>query len=161
MLSSLFTDFNVQMVMLIKIVVAMLLGGLLGFERERADKPAGLRTHMFVAGTSAFLVLLGDTIITQFDTNEADGVIRADPIRIIQAIIVGISFLGTGTIIQREGKQQVEGLTTAATVLFSAALGIAVAVEYYVIAFSATLLALFLSWGVLTLEASLKKHDDR
>lgn len=114
---------------IILVVCSIFLGGLIGLERELADKPAGLRTHMLVAGASTLLVLLGDFMIRKFGASPFVDAIQADPIRIMEAIITGISFLGAGTIIFRNREGSVEGLTTAASILFAAAIGITVALE--------------------------------
>lgn len=133
---------------IIKVALAMALGGLMGMERELAQKPAGLRTHMLVAGASSFLVVLGDIMI-----NHYGGIplfkesIQADPIRIIEAIITGISFLGAGTIIFNKN-DTVEGLTTAASILFSAAIGIAVALQRYLLATILAVLATLILCGL-------------
>lgn len=103
------------------------LGGLVGIERELADKPAGLRTHMFVAAASAMFVLLGDAVILDFQQQSKGDAMDADPVRIIQAIVIGISFLGAGTILHHSGPTRVEGLTTAAAILLSCGIGIAAA----------------------------------
>lgn len=122
-----------QWVMIGKVVFSILLGGVIGFEREWADKPAGLRTHMLVAGASTLFVILGDIMIHQFSQTQILDTIRTDPIRIMEAIITGISFLGAGTIIFKDQKHSVEGLTTAASILFISGIGMAVALSEYVI----------------------------
>lgn len=127
---------------LVRVLAAMGIGMLLGLERELARKPAGLRTHMLVCGSACLLILLGDMIVSKFYESEATGVIRADPIRIFQAIVVGVSFLGTGTIWQSEREHRVEGLTTAASLLFSATLGITVALERFVLALALAVVAI-------------------
>jgi putative Mg2+ transporter-C (MgtC) family protein len=104
------------------------LGAILGLERELARRPAGLRTHILVAVAASLLMVLGETVIEQFTAEQGRASVQADPIRVIQAIIVGISFLGTGTIIHEPGAR-VEGLTTAASILLTAAIAIAVAVH--------------------------------
>ncbi|EMI18101.1 MgtC/SapB transporter [Rhodopirellula maiorica SM1] len=128
-----------QINQIIVVLIAGALGAVVGFEREFADKPAGLRTHMFVCAASAMLVLLGDIVLERFNQgNESN--ISADPIRMIQAIVVGISFLGAGTIIHHRD-QRVEGLTTAASILLTSGIGIAVAVGQLYFAAGVTLLA--------------------
>lgn len=142
---SLFDSFPIdltQLRTLISVFVAMVLGAIVGIEREAAHKPAGLRTHMFVAGVSALLVNLSDAMLTYFSLREGSAVINADPVRIIEAIITGISFIGAGTIIQSRREQSVEGLTTAASILFVAGIGVAVALHQYVLAVGGTFLAL-------------------
>lgn len=134
---------------IIKVLFAMFLGGLLGMERELAQKPAGLRTHMLVAGASSLLVVLGNVMITNYSGVVAfEGAIQTDPIRIMEAIITGISFLGAGTIIFKNRDETVEGLTTAASILFVAAIGIAVALERYLLAAILTVLAILILYGL-------------
>ena len=139
-----------------EVALAMLLGGVIGFEREMADKPAGFRTQMLVAGASALLVGLGDAMLRRF---AMDSSIHAssDPIRIVEAIVTGISFLGAGTIFRRDRTEQVEGLTTAASILMCAAVGISVALRQFVLAVGVTLLALFVLRGLTSIEKRLMK----
>jgi len=111
-------EFDPVWIPIIKVVFAMFLGGLMGLERELAQKPAGLRTHMLVAGASSLLVVLGDVMIANYSTSSFVQAIQTDPIRIMEAIITGISFLGAGTIIFRNQDETVEGLTTAASILY-------------------------------------------
>jgi putative Mg2+ transporter-C (MgtC) family protein len=128
---------------LITVFYAIFLGGLMGLEREIAAKPAGLRTHMLVAGSAALLIVLGDIMIRHYANLPAfEGSIRADPIRIMEAIITGISFLGAGTIIFKSRDQSIEGLTTAASILFVAAIGITVALQQYLLATILTVVAI-------------------
>lgn len=133
-------DWGNELQILIQVFAAMLLGGLIGLEREFADKPAGLRTHMIVAGTAALLVSLSRPLVAPFDLDEGVS-FEADPIRIVQAIVLGIGFLGAGTII-RGHSQRTEGLTTGGTLLLVAALGICVAARQFLLATGVTVLAL-------------------
>jgi putative Mg2+ transporter-C (MgtC) family protein len=133
---------------LFQVAVAMFLGALVGLEREFKQKPAGLRTHMLVAGAAALLLALGDVVIGHFRVELGQQVVQSDPIRIMEAVITGVSFLGAGTIIRHRGTNQVEGLTTAATLLFAAALGICVALSQVLLAFGVTVLALVTVRGV-------------
>lgn len=113
---------------LVSILVAMLLGGLVGLEREIAGKPAGLRTNMLVAGAAAFIVKLSDLLVERFVADVGQtALVRVDSLRVIEAVVTGVSFIGAGTIIRRSEDLEVEGLTTAATLLFTAALGMSVA----------------------------------
>ncbi len=139
-----------------EVALAMLLGGVIGFERELADKPAGFRTQMLVAGAAALLVGLGDAMLLRF---MADPKLNAtgDPIRIVEAIITGISFLGAGTIFRRDQSEQVQGLTTAASILFCAAVGISVALRQFVLALGVTVLALIVLRGLTGVEHRLAK----
>ena len=106
-----------QMVrVVVRVVAAALLGALLGAERERAGKPAGLRTHMLVALGAALFVLF---------PAEA-GMEVADLSRVIQGVATGIGFIGAGTILKRADGEQVEGLTTAASIWLTGAIGMSV-----------------------------------
>jgi putative Mg2+ transporter-C (MgtC) family protein len=138
-------DWAYELQIVIHVLGAMLLGGLVGLERELADKPAGLRTHMLVAGTAALLVSLSRPLVALSDP-KAGVSFEADPIRIVQAIVLGIGFLGAGTII-RGRSERTEGLTTGATLLLAATLGICVAARQFLLAVGVTILAL----GVLIL----------
>lgn len=136
---------------------AMLLGGLIGLERELAHKPAGLRTHMLVAGMAALLVGLGSVMVQRFSGGIDPAIMRADPIRIVEAIITGVSFLCAGTIFRLESTQRVEGLTTAATLLMAAALGICVALREFFLATAITLMVLAIVWVVGRIERRLHR----
>jgi putative Mg2+ transporter-C (MgtC) family protein len=114
---------NAQLVVILEVVVAMILGAVIGYDRELADKPAGLRRHMLVAGAAALFVGLGNLAVARFHAAFSDSTVRADPIRLFEAIITGVSFLGAGTIIRRSATERVEGITTAASLLITAALG--------------------------------------
>lgn len=129
-----------QLHILGEMVLAMLVGGLIGFEREAADKPAGLRTHMLVAGSAALLTGLGQVLVPQIGI--ADSLIRTDPIRMIEAVVTGVTFLGAGTIIRHQGKNQIEGLTTAASLLLTGAFGIGIALKQFFLIIAATLIVL-------------------
>lgn len=152
---SLFSLAQFQWEILMVVGLAMVLGAAIGFEREAADKPAGLRTHMLVAGASAFLVALGDVVVVQFDLDLERQLIQADPIRLMEAVITGVSFLGAGTIIRHRGSGYVEGLTTAASVLFAAAIGMAVALSQGLLAIGVTIMVLIILRGLSFLRRQL------
>lgn len=153
-------DWMGQLQVLGEVAIAMLLGGIIGIEREMADKPAGFRTNMLVAGAAALLVGLVDAMVRQFaQENVQDTAIQSDPVRVIEAIITGISFLGAGTIFRRGQSEQVEGLTTAASILFSGAIGICVSLEQFVLAVGVAGLALGVlrGMGILEQKINMKK----
>jgi putative Mg2+ transporter-C (MgtC) family protein len=143
---------SVQINSLLTVGIAMVLGALIGLDREFQDKPAGLRTHMLVAGAAALLVTLGDLVIQDYASDVGGDLVRTDPIRIVQAVITGVTFLGAGTIIRSGSGRRVEGLTTAASILFAAAVGISVALSHYLLAGGATILVLVTLRGVQVLE---------
>ncbi|MEJ2208371.1 MAG: MgtC/SapB family protein [Anaerolineae bacterium] len=138
----------IQIQILGHVALAMALGAAIGLERETKEKPAGLRTHMLVAGAAAFLVALSDVAIQNFNSDLGTGLVRSDPIRIIEAVITGISFLGAGTILRHKGSDHVEGLTTAASLLFVAGLGICVALSQVLLAIGVSVLVLVTLRGV-------------
>jgi putative Mg2+ transporter-C (MgtC) family protein len=151
-------DWNIQLQILGEVALAILLGGLIGFERELADKPAGLRTHMLVAGAAALLTGIGGAMLSYFEPAQNNTLFRSDPLRIIEAIITGVSFLGAGTIIRGNHGEQVEGLTTAASLLFSAALGICVAMRLFWLALGATAMTLIILRGLGWIEGRLESR---
>jgi putative Mg2+ transporter-C (MgtC) family protein len=102
-----------MMRVVVRVLTAALLGALLGAERERAGKPAGLRTHMLVALGAALFVLFP----------AESGMEVADLSRVIQGVATGIGFIGAGTILKRAEAEQVEGLTTAASIWLTGAIG--------------------------------------
>jgi putative Mg2+ transporter-C (MgtC) family protein len=129
---------HTELVLLLRLVIAGLLAGILGWERESARKPAGLRTHMLVGIASALFTVLGELAAQQFPAGP--GGLRADPIRVIQAVSIGIGFLGSGVIFVSKTGDSVRGLTTAASIWATAAIGIAVGLQHYVLAAGTTLL---------------------
>ncbi|TYP93959.1 putative Mg2+ transporter-C (MgtC) family protein [Fodinibius salinus] len=154
-------EFNIDWIPIFKVFFAMFLGGLMGLEREMAQKPAGLRTHMLVAGASSLLVVLGDLMIANYSSGPVVEAIQSDPIRIIEAIITGISFLGAGTIIFRNQDETVEGLTTAASILFAGAIGITVALQEFIFATILTLIAIVILFGLGYIENFVKRLRSR
>lgn len=120
----------------LRLVVAVLIGGVIGWDRQRNDKPAGLRTHMLVALGSASFTLLGFEVGAHLSPRTGEGF---DPTRVLQGVIGGIGFLGAGAIIQNRG--QVSGITTAASVWVAGALGSAAGLGAYVLAFATVILA--------------------
>ncbi|HET6725324.1 MAG TPA: MgtC/SapB family protein, partial [Gammaproteobacteria bacterium] len=139
---SFLTNWAGQIDLLIQIVCAMVLGAALGLERERAQKPAGFRTLVLIAGSTALLVGLARVMTADFGNVFPSGLVRADPVRVIQSIVTAVGFLGAGTIFRRKDDNMVEGLTTAATVLLAAAVGIACALNQFIVAIGITIIAL-------------------
>lgn len=118
----------------LRLLIATVLGGVLGLERELKDKPAGLRTHMLVAEGAA-LFMVGAMLLTQdYSQPGAGGLI--DPSRIGSTIVTGVGFLGGGMILR--SPDRVYGLTTAAGIWVAAAIGMLVGAGYYVIAVAGT-----------------------
>jgi putative Mg2+ transporter-C (MgtC) family protein len=153
--------YRVQFQVLAYVGLAMLLGVAIGFEHEVEGKPAGLRTHMLVAGAAALLVGLSDVMVRRFDVSLSNELVRSDPVRIIQAVITGVSFLGAETIIRHGAQRQVEGLTTAASILFAAAMGVCVALSQIVLAVGVTVLVLVTLRGVGFAQHWLGQRQDQ
>ena len=131
-----------QLGVLLSTAYAMLLGGIVGFERELKNRPAGFRTHMLVAGAAALLVGLGDLIADHFSAQHSDQILRIDPIRLIEAVVTAVGFLGAGAIFRRAGGNSIAGLTTAASLLMVATIGIAAGLHAQMLALGATLFTL-------------------
>ncbi|ODT82976.1 MAG: hypothetical protein ABS76_05480 [Pelagibacterium sp. SCN 64-44] len=125
-----------QHIIAIRLLVAALLGAVIGFEREVNTAEAGLRTHILVAVAAALFTILAFEI---FHTIGPGGNSRADPIRAVEAVTAGIAFLGAGAIF-RSG-DNVQGLTTGAGMWLAGAVGVAAALGYYGVALGTALLA--------------------
>ncbi|WP_232059164.1 MgtC/SapB family protein [Kineobactrum salinum] len=115
-----------------RLLLALVLGGLLGWEREQQGKAAGLRTHMLVCLGSTVLVLSANTAGAMDDPMS----------RVVQGIVAGIGFLGAGTIIKNQAPGDIRGLTTAASIWFTSAIGIAVGLGREAIAILSVLVGL-------------------
>ena len=146
-----------QLILVAQVCGAMLLGGVIGFERELVNRPAGFRTHIIVAGACALLLRLGDPLLNYYLDRGLQDVLSADPFRTIEAVVTGIAFLGAGTIIQRQGKLKVHGLTTAASLLFSGSIGMATAVDLWVVAVCLTFLTVLLLRALDRVERWMEK----
>ena len=126
--------------LLAKLLLAVLLGGIIGFERELAGKPAGLRTNILICIGAALLMDVSIRI------GLVDGHRIGDPGRVAAQIVSGVGFLGAGTIMQSQGV--VTGLTSAATIWVVAAIGMTVGAGYYVEGLGAGLLVTFVLAGL-------------
>jgi putative Mg2+ transporter-C (MgtC) family protein len=127
----------------VRLLLAALLGGLLGLQRERHGKEAGIRTHMLVAAGSALFVL-----VPMQAGMDSDGLSR-----VLQGLLAGIGFLCAGSILKLESEEQVKGLTTAAGIWMTAAIGMCAGLGREATAVLSTLLVL----GILALEAPLRR----
>jgi putative Mg2+ transporter-C (MgtC) family protein len=123
---------NLDLEMFLRLLLATFLGGVIGFQRERSGKEAGLRTNM--------LICLGSALFTVLSIYAFPG---SDPARIAAGIATGIGFIGAGVIL-RQGGGIVVGLTSAATIWVVAGIGVAAGAGLYIIAPSATVLALII-----------------
>ncbi|MTW22789.1 MgtC/SapB family protein [Allochromatium palmeri] len=120
--------------LIMRLLIAALLGGLLGYEREQQGKSAGVRTHMLVAIGAALFVLIP----------QQAGISEVEMSRVIQGVIAGVGFLGAGTIIKGGDEDHVRGLTTAAGIWLTSAIGVAAGMGREATAILCTLLALLI-----------------
>ncbi len=122
---------------IIRLVAAMLLGAVIGWQRERAGKAAGLRTHILVAMGSALFVL----------SSAAAGMSLEGLSRVIQGLATGVGFLGAGAILKLRDEREIQGLTTAAGIWMTSAAGVAAGLGRIGLA----IVSVFLTWAVLAL----------
>lgn len=137
-----------------RLALAALMGGIIGLERELDHKPAGLRTHMLVSLGAALFVLIGvQTGVLRFN---ADGLSR-----LMQGLITGVGFLGAGEIVAVHRKDdsdvRVQGLTSAAAVWVSAALGTAAGCGLWTVSLFGAGLTVIVLWSIKKLEARIRR----
>lgn len=130
--------FENDLSILIRLLVIVVLAGFIGWERETTGKAAGLRTHILVGVGAVLFVVLGEAFVVKFRAYDQN--MQFDPIRIVEAIVTGISFLGAGIIFVAQKKGRVQGLTTAASIWATSAVGMAVALERYFLAIGSTVI---------------------
>lgn len=139
---TLFDTWQQESHILLQAVIALILGGALGWERETAGKWAGFRTHMFVCMAAAMFTALGLLLIEEAIDRYSVDAVRVDPVHIIVSIATCIAFLGAGTIIRDPDQEKARGLTTAASLLATASIGVAVATDRYIVAVGICILSL-------------------
>lgn len=126
-----------------RLMVAVVLGAAVGWERERHHKAAGLRTHILITVSSAAFMVLALELAERT---------KGDPARVIQGIVMGVGFIGAGVIGRSrergETEGEVQGLTTASGIWTTTAIGIAVGAGWFVVAVMTTLITLFVTWGL-------------
>jgi putative Mg2+ transporter-C (MgtC) family protein len=128
----------------IRLLIAMLLGGIVGAQREHTGKPAGLRTHMLVSLGAALFVL----------ASVESGMTSADVSRVIQGLATGIGFLGGGAILKLSQERKIRGLTSAAVIWMTAAMGVAVGLGRLWMA----MLSMVLTWFILTVVEKIERR---
>jgi putative Mg2+ transporter-C (MgtC) family protein len=131
---------------LFRLVLAVLLGAAIGFERERHKRAAGLRTHMLIALGVAVVVIAA----------EQSGATAADLSRVLQGVLAGIGFLGAGTILKQDESEHVRGLTTAASVWATAAISMAAGLGRATTAIVATIIALIVLSLLVSFEQKMR-----
>jgi putative Mg2+ transporter-C (MgtC) family protein len=133
-----------------RLLLAVALGAVVGYEREMHGKTAGLRTHMLVALGVALVIV----------SAEQTGIEPADMTRVLQGLFAGIGFLGAGAILKLDEKQRVTGLTTAASIWATAAIAAAAGLGREVTAVLATVLVYVILSVLLRLERRMKSRDN-
>jgi putative Mg2+ transporter-C (MgtC) family protein len=134
----------------IRLLCALLAGGVLGYQRERAGKAAGLRTHMLVAlGTALFVIVSAESGMEQDAMS-----------RVVQGLATGIGFLGAGAILKLESRQIIRGLTTAAGIWMTAALGVAIGLGHLGTAAIGVLLAWVVLAALIRFERGIDSSGD-
>jgi putative Mg2+ transporter-C (MgtC) family protein len=139
---------------LLRMLMAVIFGALVGFDRELRNKPAGLRTHILISLAAALFTLITFELHGEIAQQGGDKM-TADPIRIIEAVTAGVAFLAAGAIIQSRGN--VKGLTTGANMWLAGALGVASGAGYYVLATAGAIFALIVLTLLGQLEARLSR----
>lgn len=134
-----------------RFVGAILLAGIIGFEREAKNRPAGLKTHIMVSLAAAVfaIVALESIHIRGF----ADESVRADPLRVIEAVTAGVAFLAAGTIVLSRG--EVQGITTGTSLWLAGAIGVSLGFGQWIIAFGGVFAGIFILFLLGKLEAAL------
>ncbi len=132
-----------------RLLAAVVLGGLLGLEREIGRHWAGLRTHMMVAAGSCVFIIVGAEIVGE----DAEAMTR-----VVQGVATGIGFLGAGTILKLSDRLEIRGLTTASTIWLAAAVGTATGLAQYELAVAAVLVSMFVVVVLRPLERTLANH---
>lgn len=131
---------NYHLDVLVKLVLAAVAGGLVGFEREKHGRPAGLRTNLLVSVGACAMMIVSEAFYLKYGMLDVESAVRFDPSRVAAQIVVGIGFLGAGVIL-KEGAS-VRGLTTAASLWVVAGLGMAFGMGYFSLGAITTILVL-------------------
>lgn len=142
---------------LLEVLIITILAGLLGWERESSGKAAGLRTHILVGIASTLFIVIGESMAVSF--RDLGDHIRFDAANLIGAIVTGISFLGAGMIIFKKSDSEVKGLTTAAGILTTAAIGMLVGLERFFLAVGTTIIVFIVLRFVTTFESGSNLPD--
>jgi putative Mg2+ transporter-C (MgtC) family protein len=141
-----------------RLLVAAVLGALIGLEREIKKHPAGLRTHMLVSTAAAAFTIMTFEIYHEMVDLNADTIARLDPIRVIEAVTAGVAFLAAGAII-RSGTD-IKGLTTGAGLWMAGAIGVSVGAGFFSVAAMATVLVLIITIALGQFEKRFLEDED-
>ena len=139
-----------MMSVLFRLFLSVLIGGILGLERERKNRPAGLRTYILVCLGASLVMMTNQYVYNYYDTG--------DPVRMGAQVISGIGFLGAGTIILT-GRNQIKGITTAACLWAAACSGLAIGIGFYEGALVSAIIIMFIMTGVRRLDVWTRNHS--
>ena len=148
---------SIELDITVKLLLAALAGGLVGIEREKHGRPAGLRTNLLVAVGSCVMMIVSEAFYLKYGMFNAETTLRLDPSRVAAQIVTGIGFIGAGVIL-KEGAS-VRGLTTAASLWSVAGLGMAFGMGFYSLGAIATVLVLISLTLLKKLDPIMKKDS--
>lgn len=136
--------------MIVRVFLAVFIGGILGLERERKNRPAGFRTYILVCLGAALVMMTNQYVYHYYELG--------DPVRMGAQVISGIGFLGAGTIIVT-GRNKITGITTAASLWAAACSGLAIGIGFYEGAIICGVVIVFVMWGLQSFETWTRKHS--
>ncbi len=148
-----------QKIIIVKLLLAAILGGLIGIEREAHGRPAGFRTHILIATGSALLMMISQYMFEIYQELRVESIARIDPGRIAAMTIASMGFLGAGVIVREKGK--VRGLTTATCLWIVTAVGLAVGCGFYLAAVFTTFISILSLVVLRYVEKNVKKDSYR
>ncbi len=138
-----------------KLFIAAILGGFIGWEREKRGRPAGLRTHLLLCVGVTLMMLVSEHIFVHYQVYNSDSVLRIDPARIAAQVVTGVGFLGAGTIMRF--RASVRGLTTAASLWVVSGIGLAVGSGFILPAIFTTIIAIITLIFLPKVEGEMEK----
>ncbi len=138
-----------------KLFIAAILGGFIGWEREKRGRPAGLRTHLLLCVGVTLMMLVSEHIFVHYQVYKSDSVLRIDPARIAAQVVTGVGFLGAGTIMRF--RASVRGLTTAASLWVVSGIGLAVGSGFILPAVFTTIIAIITLIFLPKVEGEMEK----
>ncbi len=156
--AGLFAHWNQDLTIAVQFLIAAVLSGLVGWERESRGRSAGLRTHMLVGAGAALFVGVAGMVMNTFP--QQPPLLRFDPTRVIQGVILGIGFLGAGIIFVDHSERRIRGLTTAASIWATTGIGLTVGLGRYLLATLVALLVFVILHTLRRIEPNPKEHAD-
>ncbi len=156
--AGLFAHWNQDLAVAVQFLIAAVLSGIVGWEREIQGRSAGLRTHMLVGAGATLFVGVAGMVMNTFP--QQPPLLRFDPTRIIQGVILGIGFLGAGIIFVDRSERRIRGLTTAASIWATTGIGLTVGLGRYLLAALVAVLVFVILHTMRRVEPNPKEHSD-